>query len=498
MRASLLVPLVLGGLAALAASQTPVSDSDLFWHLAIGRDVAAHGIARLEMYSWTVAGRPVLVDQWLGEIVLSVAYAIGSWRGIITLRAIVVGAIAALVVWTALVERPRRPLIAVLAALPALALSRFAWTDRPELFGLLCFTILVALFRAGRRGALRAFALCPPLLLIWANLHGSYALGLGLAILVGLERLLVDAPRRRQYAALAVACALATFVTPAGLGTWTSSGGHFLAPPRFVQEEGTPDVATLPGALFSVALLATLGSALLAPRARRRDVLFDIAMLVPVAFVSLTATRHLVFFPIAAAPFLSKRGPDAVAAAWEQVQAAWFVARRTRGLTAQRESTVHTSQRETTAQVEGTREHGRSLGPLAADAIAGAIALILLISGAATAPTEPDLSGFPVTALSQLPAGPGLLNRYDWGGFLIWYAPATPVFVDGRLFPYVGDALDDYRSVIGLHPGWPEVLARRGIRTVLVGPSDAIAVHAADLGWPVLARTEKYVLLRVP
>src|SRR3989442_1185847 len=89
-RASLLVPLVLGGLAALAASQTPVSDSDLFWHLAIGRDVAAHGIARLEMYSWTVAGRPVLVDQWLGEIGLSVAYAIGSWGGGITLRAVVV------------------------------------------------------------------------------------------------------------------------------------------------------------------------------------------------------------------------------------------------------------------------------------------------------------------------------------------------------------------------------------------------------------------------
>ncbi len=101
-------------------------------------------------------------------------------------------------------------------------------------------------------------------------------------------------------------------------------------------------------------------------------------------------------------------------------------------------------------------------------------------------------------AAPQLSAGPGLLNRYDWGGFLIWYAPATSVFVDGRLFPYVGDAFDDYRAVIGLHPDWREVLARRGIRAVLVGPSDAIAVHAADLGWPVLARTEKFVLMRVP
>ena len=501
MRAPLLVPLVLGGLAAFAASQAPVSDSDLFWHLAVGRDVAAHGIARLDTYSWTVAGRPILVDQWLGELVLSLAYAIDSWRGIVTLRALAVGAIAAIVVWTSLAERPRRPLIAVLAALPALALSRFAWTDRPELLGLLCFTVLVALLRAGRRGALRAFALCPPLLLIWANLHASYALGLGLAVLVALERMLVDAPRRRQYAALAVACGLATFVTPAGLATWTSSGGHFLAPPRFVQEEGTPDVTTLPGALFSVALLATLGSALLVPGIRGRNALFEIAMLVPVAFVSMTATRHLVFFPIAAAPFLSKWGPDAVAAVWTTLRTGWargFASSRTRGLTAERESPVHNKERESETQGEGTREHVRPRGRLATDGIAAAIAVALLIGGALTAPTEPDLSGFPVTALSQLPAGPGLLNRYDWGGFLIWYAPATPVFVDGRLFPYVGDALDDYRSVIGLHPDWREALTRRGIRTLLVLPTDAIAVHAADLGWPVLARTEKYVLLRVP
>jgi hypothetical protein len=498
-RAPLLVPLVLGGLAVLAASRAPVSDSDLFWHLALGRDVAAHGIARTDMYSWTVAGRPVFVDQWLGELVLSAAYAIGSWRGIVTLRAVVVGAIAATLVWTALAERPRRPLIAVLAALPALGLSRFAWTDRPELFGLFCFTILVALLRAGRRGALRAFALCPPLLLIWANLHGSYALGLGLTVLVALERMLVDAPRRRRYAALAAACVLATFVTPAGLATWTSSGGHFLAPPRFVQEEGTPDVATLPGVLFSVALLATLGSAFLAPRKRGRDVLFDIAILVPVAFVSMTATRHLVFFPIAAAPFLSKWGPEAAAAVWEAVNAGWpMTARWTRGLMAQRELPVRRVSDDEISQGKGTREHRRPLGQLAADSVGGAIAIGLLIASAATAPTEPDLHDFPVAAVSQLPAGPGLLNRYDWGGFLIWYAPATPVFVDGRLFPYVGDALDDYRSVIGLHPDWREVLARRGIRTLLVGPSDAIAVHAADLGWPVLSRTEKYVLLRVP
>ena len=43
MRPVLVVPLALAGLAAFAATRAPVSDSDFFWHLAIGRDIAAHG-----------------------------------------------------------------------------------------------------------------------------------------------------------------------------------------------------------------------------------------------------------------------------------------------------------------------------------------------------------------------------------------------------------------------------------------------------------------------
>jgi hypothetical protein len=103
-RAPLIVPLILGGLAAFAASRLPVADSDFFWHLAVGRDIAMHGVPRLDSYSWTIAGQPVLADQWLGDLLLYAAYALGSWRGTVTLRALAVGvvvavAIAALIVF---------------------------------------------------------------------------------------------------------------------------------------------------------------------------------------------------------------------------------------------------------------------------------------------------------------------------------------------------------------------------------------------------------------
>ena len=87
---------------------------------------------------------------------------------------------------------------------------------------------------------------------------------------------------------------------------------------------------------------------------------------------------------------------------------------------------------------------------------------------------------FPVAALTSLPNGDGTLARYEWGGWLIWRAPQTPVFVDGRLTPYTNGVLEDYKLIITAAPGWQDALARRRVHTLLVSPSDPVAVRATD------------------
>jgi hypothetical protein len=133
-----------------------------------------------------------------------------------------------------------------------------------------------------------------------------------------------------------------------------------------------------------------------------------------------------------------------------------------------------------------------------ADAVTLAIAVVLLAAAAAGGQRTTDLGGFPAASLAALRPGPGLFNQYDWGGYLIWAAPATPVFVDGRLVPYLNGVLDDYTTVLGVHPGWRDVIARRGIRQILVRPSDPVAVRARDLGWPIRASSDTFVLIDVP
>lgn len=479
MRMPLIVPIAIGAFFGAVSAHLPVGDSDVFWHLALGKQVLQGHVALPEAVSglsWTAQGYAGSSDQWLGQAMLALAYD-GGWRGIVALRAVAVALLVGLIVYAAIRERPARPLGAVLAALPAIALSRFVWTERPELLGFICFALLIVLLRAGRSGSAgggraegtvgndRALFWVPPLIVVWANLHGSFALGAILAVGVAIEGAIAQRDRRRMYVWMAVGAVVATVLTPAGIGAWTAPGFHLLHPPRSVQEWSVPDVTTLPGLLFFAAISATFVTALFA-RARG---LRGAVVLLPVLFVSLIATRQMPLFAIAAVPYLAAHGGDALT---ELAALARFRLPRL---------------------PSGGRAPGR-----AADALALGIAAVVLGVAAATGTAAADLSGYPVAAIGVLRPGPGLLNHYDWGGYLIANAPGTPVFVDGRLTPYLSGVLADYITVIGVHPGWREVIAGRGIKQLLVKPTDPVAVRARDLGWPIRASSDTFVLIDVP
>ena len=465
MRTPLIVPAAIGAAFGAASTRLPAGDSDVFWHLVVGRDALAGRIGVPDAFSWTVTGHATSSDQWLGQALFALVYGAGEWRGVVAVRALAISLLVGILVFAALRERPGRPLGAVLVSLPAIALSRFVWTERPELFGFVCFAALVVLLRAGRAGSAAALYWIPPLMIVWANLHGSFALGVVLIVLVALEGAIAEPSRRRRYAAVAAGALVASLLTPSGIGTWTAPGFHLLHPPRAIQEWGVPDVASLPGAIFALTLFAVLVTALFA----RTRALRDGVVLLPVLFVSLIAARQMPLFAIAAAPFLASHGGEALTelAALLRLQVPRFAA--------------------------VTRPP-----PRIADLIVVALAAAVLTAAAVTGTDAPALGGYPTAALPALRPGPGLLNQYDWGGYLIWSAPGTPVFVDGRLVPYLGNVMDDYTTVLGVHPGWREVIARRGIRQLLVRPGDPVAVRARDLGWPIRASSDTFVVIDVP
>lgn len=446
----LALALLIGAAAGAAAATQPISDTDLWWHLATGRETLAHGFVRSDLFSWTVRGAPVSTDQWLGQVALYGAYAVAGWWGVALVRVFAVVALMALVVWNASLG-VRRPAAVAIAALPALITTHVLWVDRPEVLGLVCFAALLPLLRLGRAGSTRALAACVALVLVWANLHGSFALGAVLVWLVCAEGALRDVAGRRVYALTTVATAIATIVTPAGLGSWNAPGFHLLSPPRDIQEWALIDPATPLGVAYLVTLALVIVALFRGPRPDARE----LVIIVPVAFLSLTAVRQAPLLAIAAAPLFARAADTFL----------W-------------------------ASTAAPSARARSVF------IAVAAALVILSLG--ILPREPDERAYPVAALTSLPNGDGTLARYEWGGWLIWRAPATPVFIDGRLTPYIGAVLDDYRRIISAAPGWEDAVARRHVRTLLVTPGDPVAVRAQELGWRVIARSSQFVLIVVP
>src|SRR5713226_7587201 len=302
------LPLLVGGIFGVVSTFATVGDPDLFWHLAQGRQTVTEGLARVDTFSWSVNGLPVLTDQWLGQVIWYEAYAALGWNGIILLRALLVAAIVTLIVVAALIAQ-RRPIVALTAALPAITLTRFAWTERPQLMGLCCFAALVLLLRVSAERP-RVLIAVPALILLWANLHASFALGLAITAIACAE-LWLRRPEARRLVVGVVALSIAvTLLTPSGVSIWTSASGHFLSPPRVIQEEGVPDVTQPYGFVFAFVVLAVLVTAQLSQPGALRDV----ALLVPVLFVSMTAARHTPFFAVASAPYLAAHAPAAVGA----------------------------------------------------------------------------------------------------------------------------------------------------------------------------------------
>jgi hypothetical protein len=406
-------------------------------------------------------GAPLATDQWLGQLLLYAGYAAGSWHGVLAVRTIAVAVLVACIAAAALVRRPGPPAVALAIAVPAILLSRFIWTERPELFGVASFAALVLLLQLRGRVPLYVAA---ALVVAWANVHGSFALGAGLLLLVAAHGLVSDPPQRRAFAVAAAGALLSTMLTPAGVGTLAAPGIHLSDPPRQIQEWALPDPTTPAGAMWAALLGLVIFSASLSHPARARDVI----LVVPVALLSLLAIRHMPLFAIAVTPYLAEHLPRAARALAMRL-----------GMTG----------------APSDAEHPRVARPWLDLALA-CTGAALLVGGIAVAPRDASEPG-PRAALAELPAGPGVLAQYDWGGWLIWNAPATPVFVDGRLVPYRGAVLADHDVVIEARPGWREVLERRAVRWILVRPTAPVAVRARQLGWRTTGDAS-YVLIAVP
>lgn len=461
-------------------------DPDVWWHIRVGELILReHTIPRADTFSFTVPGIPWTAHEWLSEVVMHLLDRAGGIPLLILARSLCIALSIALGYAHAARFVPARS--AFLAALAMFAASHTLWAARPQVISFLFTTLTLILLERWRRarggaGPWWIAALMVP----WANLHGGFAVGLGLVgvYLLGAFLPVPEAPplteRLRLLRVLVAGVALAC-VNPRG--PWL-----LLFPLRFVSEDRTvitewqPSSSGLSPVFIPLLLLLVATLALTRKRASATGTLLTLVLVL----LSLKAVRHIQFLGFLFTFALPEQLASAAAAVDGAVE-------RWRGFPPEPEPEPEPPTRESPA-----RWSLPALGAL----LLGALSLSP--AGARIWPrTDLDLAPVPaVDALEQADPHGRTFHEYGWGGYLIWrWGRTRGVFVDGREDMYtVAWLLREYAPLRAAAPGWREHLERWGITSVLLGPDAALlAVLHEEPGWREVYRDERsVVMVRAP
>jgi hypothetical protein len=166
-------------LLLLALGPRLLSDPDTYSHIALGRWIFEHHtVPTTDPFSANFRGTHWVAFEWLSQIAFAGAHAVGGWLGVVALTAAAVATAIGLLTRFLLREwQPNAVLVAVLCAFLLTAPHLLA---RPHVLALPVMVAWIAtLIRAvDTRAAPPWHAL--PLMMLWANLHGSFTFGLAM------------------------------------------------------------------------------------------------------------------------------------------------------------------------------------------------------------------------------------------------------------------------------------------------------------------------------
>jgi hypothetical protein len=294
-----------------------VPPNDFWWHLAWGRSIAAHGPWFVPSESgFTHPASPFFDQPWLAQLIMYGLFVEGGPDLMLAVQAILLGATYGLLV-DLMVRRAGglvRPSVLLFIAL-VIPLSANNWALRPQSYAYVLFVLVLRFVTFYRlRWPVAAWPLVP-IFVLWANLHGSFILGLGLlGIAVAVEGVrcarrvpgdgsattLTKAEWKRLFGWSSVAAA-ATCLNPHGPRVYAYALGvpALLAKWDVCVEWKSPSPKTLWGAVFAAGLIVVL---ILLARAKKRIDATDLVTLVLLLWSALTATRSIVWFALVAAP----------------------------------------------------------------------------------------------------------------------------------------------------------------------------------------------------
>jgi hypothetical protein len=452
-------------IVVLILTVQPFSNTDVWWHLALGRLITTSGIPSHEPFSFLPAAHVWVGQQWLYEVTLAGLVGVGGAG----LASLVMGLAAVAAVILAILSVPRAsrisgPWLALAMVITGVVLNSVAGVSSGviSVLGVAIVLFVVSRWREGRTAAVWGL---PPLFLLWANMDAGFAAGL--LILVG--ALLIIRPvaghasgsRRQLGAALAVSAVVA-LANPVGPGIYASVLSGIFNPgvAQALASFGSPNFHEAWARLFEVEVILVVALWTVSGGPDRFSAITAFGLLVATLF----AQENLGLFAVCVAPQIALHGSRAWA-----LHVAPRLGRHAEAMTDRHLHPVLTS--------------------AALVVMAAAMTVFLVPRLSASASATYQAKTYPEAAATYAGAnfpGQRLYTVDSWGGYLAYRFPTgRVVFLYDEPAVFGNNALQLYNAIDQLDPNWIHVLTSEDIHHAIL-PSDAreaAALHV--LGWIV-------------
>ena len=436
-------------------------DTDMWWHLRVGQQIFDSGeMIYADSFSYTFAGAAHRNHSGGAQLLMHAVWELGGHVGMSLLTAVL--AVAGMY----FLHRAGRGNIYMQAFVLVIGAAGAAafWSPRPQMFTFLFASVLIFLLSDFKHNQRNRLWWIVPLMWLWANAHGGFAIGyVFLAVFIVGELLnrafgLGDFPLAgiRQLVCASAVSAMLLVINPNGVGIYALPFETLGMPElrRFIQEWQPPDFSH-PFTWGWIALLVMVIAAVWASRLK-----FDWTdwLLVGGALaLALTAGRNLSLFVIAAVPVATRHFDSVLRAN------GWTFPLKTR------------------------ESPGRACLNLL---LVSLVALGALAKASAVADSDvvdDRLSAvLPVDAVNYLNGAAlegNMFNSYNWGGYLMFYARQHRVYIDGRTDLYAGFLNDYFRAAVGSKE-WRGEFEEWDIRFALIETDSGLARElSADDGW---------------
>src|SRR6201985_1611361 len=170
----------------LLAGNRLLIDPDTLWQVTVGQWIIDHGtVPTVDVYSFTMRGRPWISTQWLAQVMFAKSYALFGWSGPVTLASSAIAATFALL--AKFLSRRLSDSTTLVFVAAALALTLPHLLARPHVLALPVMVAWVGgLISAADKREAPSFWLLP-LIALWANLHGGFVFGIMIVAPIALD-----------------------------------------------------------------------------------------------------------------------------------------------------------------------------------------------------------------------------------------------------------------------------------------------------------------------